>query len=79
MKSLGMRPCLSCPECGEDVISAECRGRNTDDFNFVKHKDECRCRWCDWMWFDDQEEECPCGVTVYVVTDDGMAWARVRQ
>lgn len=71
------RPMLACPECGVDLIPAHGRGRHDKDGNHITHRDECRCRWCDWYWYDDAEPvKCACGVVVKVDTDDDHAFAR---
>ena len=70
------RPCLSCPECGADLLPARCRGRVDRDGNEIVHRAECRCRWCDWMWWDDEAPtRCECGELVRVSVDDGHAYA----
>jgi hypothetical protein len=72
------RRALSCPECGVDaLIPAHGRGRVSRDGNEVAHSDACRCRWCDWMWWDDAPPvTCACGAVVRVVVDDGYAYAQ---
>ena len=68
-------PRLRCPECGAACLTATHRGRHDDDENYIAHRDDCRCRWCDWMWGDDQRERCECGVMLGVEDDDGRAYA----
>ncbi len=72
------RPALACPECGvEGLIPAHGRGRYDRDGNDILHADTCRCRWCDWMWFDDiTHVTCTCGAVARVAIDDGYAYAR---
>lgn len=74
----GATPVLNCPDCGEPLISAHGRGRFDEDGNFIEHRGSCRCPWCGWMWFDDQEPVvCACGSVVGVNCDDDHAYAVV--
>ena len=68
-------PWLGCPECGGEVFQAQYRGRYDRDGNFIEHGAGCRCRWCNWMWFDDEECKCECGARLRVLCDDGKAYA----
>lgn len=64
-------PCLNCPECGRPAISAHGRGRYDKDGNDIPHKDECRCRWCNWWWYSDMDPVvCVCGARIKVMADD---------
>ena len=73
------RPHLSCAECGAAAIPAAGRGRYDCDGNEVRHRDECRCRWCAWWWTDDQRATCPeCGTPLRVIVDDGHAHTRTE-
>lgn len=74
------RPALSCPECGAaDLIPAHGRGRLDRDGNDIVHGGGCRCRWCQWMWWDDRDPvRCQCGALVRVSVDDGHAYATTR-
>lgn len=69
-------PELNCPSCGVGLIKAHERGRFDEHGNFTGHRDECRCRWCDWVWWDDRPPvKCGCGALVRVAIDDGHAYA----
>lgn len=60
-------PKLKCPECGDPLVSAHGRGRYDADGNYIEHRHGCRCRYCDWMWFDDAKPvRCECGALVGV-------------
>jgi hypothetical protein len=77
--SIGERPSLSCPACDVPLIPAEGRGRIDRDGNDIVHADDCRCRWCGWLWWEEVDPvECACGAQVYVVIDDAIAFAKVR-
>jgi hypothetical protein len=77
MTSKNVRPSLSCPECGVDLIPAHGRGRYDRDGNDIWHADACRCRWCSWWWSDGEAPvTCACGANVRVVCDDGHAWTK---
>ena len=66
---------LDCPECGEPLAPAEGRGRTDRDGNEVRHRDDCRCRWCDWRWYEPGPVYvCPCGTRARVSCDDGTAY-----
>lgn len=80
-KARATRPALSCPECGADgLIPADGRGRYDRDGNDIAHRDECRCRWCDWWWWNHPEPvTCACGARVIVDVDDGTARAAVQR
>lgn len=69
-------PFLSCPCCGADCFQSESRGRFDRDGNFIAHAIGCRCRWCEWMWWDDAPPvRCECGALVGVEIDDDHAHA----
>lgn len=69
-------PMLDCPECGVPLLPATDRGRRDKDGNEISHGIACRCRWCDWMWWeDDPVVRCKCGAVVCVEDDDGFAYA----
>jgi hypothetical protein len=71
-------PMLQCPWCGVDLIAPHGRGRHDNDGNIIEHRTNCRCRWCDWMWFDDAVAvTCACGAVVRVDCDDGSAYAKL--
>lgn len=71
-------PSLECPECREPLVPAETRGRTDSDGNFIDHGLTCRCRWCDWRWWDDGVTvyACPCGAKSRVDCDDDVARLR---
>jgi hypothetical protein len=72
------RPSLACPECGIDLIPAHGRGRFDRDGNEIVHRDECRCRWCDWWWYEDEDPvTCACGAVVGVSVDDDHAYTKL--
>lgn len=74
------RRVLDCPECCAPLIPAHGRGRFDEDGEFVEHREGCRCPWCDWAWFDDQDPvTCACGVAVVVKCDDQYAYASVKE
>ena len=74
------RPSLKCPECSAPLIPAHGRGRYDQDGNYIEHRDGCRCHWCGWMWFDDADPvTCACGAVVGVNTDDGYAYATMKE
>jgi hypothetical protein len=68
-------PELDCPSCGTGLIKAHGRARlDTDEI--ISHRDECRCRWCEWVWWDSEPPvKCGCGALVRVSIDDGHAYA----
>lgn len=71
-----IRPMLDCPTCGEPLIAAHGRGRFDEDGNIIAHRTACRCRWCNWIWYDDEPPvDCSCGARVGVDVDDGSAFA----
>ena len=71
------RPFLGCPECGEPLIPAHGRGRSNVDCEPIEHRDECRCRWCEWIWYDDRPPvTCACGAVAKVYIDDHAAYAK---
>lgn len=77
MKTDNGVPVLDCPDCGRGLIPAQTRGRTDDDGNYIEHNILCRCRWCDWTWWDDGERfECSCGSVARVHIDDDHAYAR---
>jgi len=70
------RPFLHCPECDAPLIAADSRGRHDDAGNEIMHGLDCRCRWCDWWWWDTGESvPCKCGAQVRVLVDEGHAYA----
>lgn len=70
-------PMLDCPECGTPLVRPHGRGYYDKDGEYIAHRDGCRCRWCDWMWFDDQPtDDCECGACVTVEVDEQHAYAR---
>jgi hypothetical protein len=71
-------PHIDCPKCGESLFPATNRGRHDDDGNYIPHRIECRCRWCDWIWFDDVAPvRCECGAVVGIDCDDNEAHAKL--
>lgn len=71
-------PYLDCPECSEPLFPATRRGRHDEDRNFIRHRDECRCRWCQWIWFDNVAPvTCACGAVVGIDCEDGDATAKL--
>lgn len=69
-KAARAAPMLACPECGEDVIATHDRGRHDKGGNYIGHGLDCRCRWCEWIWFDDATPVlCACGARVSVSID----------
>lgn len=70
------RPSLDCPECGVALIPAHGRGRHDYNGDEIMHADACRCRWCDWWWYDDGTPyACACGASVVVKEDGGSVSA----
>lgn len=69
-------PLLDCPSCGVPLIKAHARGRLDRDGHFIMHRYECRCRWCEWVWWDTAPAVvCGCKSLVRVVVDDDRAVA----
>lgn len=69
------RPYLPCHECGEPLAPAEGRGRVDRDGNEIPHRDECRCRWCDWRWHEPGPVYvCQCGARSRVCCDEDHAY-----
>lgn len=69
-------PSLCCPGCGQPLIPAQERGRHDADGNYNQHRADCRCRWCEWIWFDDAPPvACACGTVAVVGIDDRHAYA----
>lgn len=68
-------PFLDCPMCSEPLIPAHGRGRRDEDENLVRHRDNCNCRWCDWIWFEEETPvKCECGTSARVRCDDSHAY-----
>lgn len=71
-------PCLECPKCDEPLFQATNRGRHDEHGNYIGHRLECRCRWCDWIFFDDVPPvTCECGAVVRIDCDDYTAYAKL--
>jgi hypothetical protein len=70
------RPFLACPECGAGLIPASGRGRHDANGNEIRHRDSCRCRWCDWWWDSGLTRKCACGFSGETYEDDGHVYVR---
>lgn len=72
------RPYLDCPDCGEPLFPTSGRGRTDVHGNFVEHPDACRCRWCDWVWWETIEPTaCDCGARCTVEVDENRAYVHL--
>lgn len=70
------RPFLPCPDCGADLIPATGRGRINKDGEEVRHRDACRCAWCEWWWDESHDIfACKCGSISRVSCEDSLAFA----
>lgn len=68
---------LPCPACGSDLVPATGRGRINADGEEIRHRDACRCAWCEWWWYENYDEyTCTCGMVSVVSCEDGYAYAR---
>ena len=77
-KKKAERPAMACPCCdAPGLIPAQGRGRIDADGNDITHRDACRCRWCEWLWWDDPAPIvcAKCGASVVIVVDDRHAYA----
>jgi hypothetical protein len=68
-------PCMTCPECDEDVLPAEAHGVLEEDEYLVRHPPECDCGECQWLWYDGTEARCSCGTLVRISADGENAYA----